>query len=119
MTPLPVVRTERRLVADLVPAAYNPRTISAEALRGLRASVETFGCVQPIVVNDRTGNVIGGHQRLRVLLEIGETSTQGAVVDLPAGREKALNVALNNPHTSGEFDETLDALLASCPPVPE
>ena len=61
------VRLETRRVADLVPAAYNPWTISAEALAGLGESIGRYGLVQPIIVNARSGNVVGGHQRLKVL----------------------------------------------------
>jgi hypothetical protein len=33
------------------------------------------------------------------------------VVDLDEGEERALNVALNNQHISGEFTEDLDGML--------
>ena len=36
-------------LGQLKPAGYNPRTISAEALEGLTASIAKFGCVEPIV----------------------------------------------------------------------
>ena len=55
-------------VADLTGAPYNPRTISDEAMKGLSASIERFGLVQPIVWNRRTERVVGGHQRLKVLV---------------------------------------------------
>ena len=88
---------ESKAITDLMPAPYNPRTISAEALAGLRGSVERFGLVEPVVWNRRTGHVVGGHQRLKVLQAMGETSTQVIVVDLPEVEEKALNIALNSP----------------------
>lgn len=103
---------ERMPVTDLVPAPYNPRQISPEALAGLRASLERFGCVEPIIWNRRTGRVVGGHQRLKVLEQIGETETQVVVVDLPEAEEKALNVALNNPAIAGEFTAEIHTLLA-------
>lgn len=103
---------ERKLIADLMPAPYNPRTISSEALAGLRASVERFGLVEPVVWNRRTGHVVGGHQRLKALQALGETATQVVVVDLDEIEEKALNVALNSPAIAGEFTPELHALLA-------
>ena len=103
---------ERKSIADLVPAPYNPRQISSEALAGLRGSVERFGLVEPVVWNRRTGHVVGGHQRLKVLAAMGETETQVVVVDLPEAEEKALNVALNNPSIAGEFTPELHRLLA-------
>ena len=101
-------RIECRRVADLRPAPYNPRTISEPALAGLEASVRRFGLVQPIILNERTGHIVGGHQRLKVLLADGLEETDVVVVDLPEEEEKALNVALNSPQISGEW--TADAL---------
>ncbi|MBA4389103.1 MAG: DNA methylase [Verrucomicrobia bacterium] len=103
---------ERKLIADLMPAPYNPREISPEALAGLQASVARFGLVEPVVWNRRTGHVVGGHQRLKALAALGETATQVVVVDLDEIEEKALNVALNSPSIAGEFTVELHALLA-------
>jgi hypothetical protein len=102
------VRLETRRVADLVPAGYNPRTISPEALAGLGESIGRFGLVQPIIVNARTGNVVGGHQRLKILEAKGVEATDVVVVDVPEAEEKALNLALNSPRISGEW--TAEAL---------
>ena len=95
------VRLERRRVAELVPAGYNPRTISPEALAGLGESIGRFGLVQPIIVNARTGRVVGGHQRLKVLEAKGVEATDVVVIDVPEAEEKALNLALNSPRISG------------------
>lgn len=102
------VRLETRRVSDLVPAGYNPRRISDEALAGLGESIGRFGLVQPIIVNARTGHVVGGHQRLKVLAAKGVEATDVVVVDVPEAEEKALNLALNSPRLSGEW--TADAL---------
>jgi len=98
-------------VADLVPADYNPRQIGETAMAGLTASIERFGLVQPIIWNRRSKRVVGGHQRLKVLIEQGIEKTSVIVVDLPDSEEKALNVALNSPAISGEFTDALDDLL--------
>lgn len=103
---------ETKAIVDLVPAPYNPRSISPEALAGLRGSVERFGLVEPVVWNRRTGRVVGGHQRLKVLQAMGETETQVVAVDLDDVEEKALNVALNNPAIAGEFTVDIHRLLA-------
>lgn len=102
------VRLETRDLASLKPAPYNPRSISPNALAGLSASVRRFGLVQPVIVNERTGNVVGGHQRLKVLEADGVTETDVLVVDLPESEEKALNLALNSQSISGEW--TAEAL---------
>ncbi len=103
---------DTKRIEDLQPAPYNPRTIDPDALDGLRHSVERFGLVEPVVWNRRTGNVVGGHQRLKVLQRMGEAETQVVVVDLDETEEKALNVALNNPAIAGDFTPDLHTLLA-------
>lgn len=123
-TPAPEVgglggRYERRAIADLTPAGYNPRTIGKKALKGLQASLREFGLVQPVVWNKRTGTVVGGHQRLKALAAAGETHVDVVVVDLPLEREKALNLALNSEGIQGDWTTEalamLDELHASMP----
>ena len=70
----------------------------------LRRSIEEFDLVQPIVWNEQTGHVVGGHQRLEILKAQGRGELDVVVVSLSPVREKALNVALNNPKVGGEFD---------------
>jgi len=98
-------------ISELKPAGYNPRQMSPRAYAGLKASIERFGLVEPIVWNKRTGNVVGGHQRLKVLAEQGVAETIVVVVDLPETEEKALNVTLNNPNIAGEFTADLQVIL--------
>jgi DNA modification methylase len=105
------VRTETRRVAELLPAAFNPRTITPAALTGLGESIGRFGLVQPIIVNARTGHVVGGHQRLKVLEARGVEATDVVVVDLPEIEEKALNLALNSQAISGEWTDAALALV--------
>jgi len=98
-------------LADLKPAPYNPRSISADALDALTASLERFGLVEPIIVNIRTGYIVGGHQRLEALRRLGKRSVMVVQVDLDATEEKALNLTLNNPAVQGQFTEGLGAIL--------
>lgn len=105
----PEIRTVR--VSDLHPFDRNPRQISDGALEGLDRSLHKFGLVEPIVWNERSGRVVGGHQRLKILLEAGAEATDVVVVDLNDEDEKALNIVLNNPATAGEYDDQLEGLL--------
>lgn len=91
-------------VAELMPADYNPRTIDADALEGLGHSIDRFGLVEPIIWNKQTGRVVGGHQRLKVLLARGIEATQVIEVDLNESEERALNITLNNQEIQGEWD---------------
>lgn len=91
---------------QLNPAPYNPRKDlqpGDPAYEKLARSMNEFGCVEPIVWNERTGNVVGGHQRLKVLAESGAVEVDVSVVDLPPDKEKALNLALNK--ISGSWDD--------------
>jgi ParB family chromosome partitioning protein len=98
-------------VAALKPAPYNPRRIAPAAMAGLTKSLERFGDVHPIVWNKRSGLVVAGHQRLRVLKSKRIRQTMVVVVDLNVRDEKALNIALNSSHIAGEFTADLQALL--------
>jgi len=95
-----------------MPAAYNPRQDLQPGdpeYEKLKRSIETFGCVELIVFNERTERVVGGHQRLKILQEVGCDETDCVVVDLSEPEEKALNIALNK--ISGEWDEERLSLL--------
>ena len=83
-------------------------------MAGLEKSLERFGVVEPIIVNNRDGKmtVVGGHQRLKVLRRMKVASADVVVVDLDDTDEKALNLALNNPAITGEFSDKLADLLS-------
>jgi len=86
-------------------AQYNPRKNlkpgDAEYEK-LKRSIEEFGYVEPVIWNSRSGNIVGGHQRFKVLLQLGEKEVDCVVVDMDEQKEKALNVALNK--VSGDWD---------------
>ena len=64
-----------------------------------------------MIWNRQTGNVVGGHQRLKVLVDLGQQEIDCVVVDLDLQREKALNIALNK--IQGDWDEgKLASLMA-------
>jgi len=98
----------------LNPAAYNPRKDlkpGDKEYEKLKRSIEEYGCVELIVWNKRTGNVVSGHQRLKVLLELGYTDIDCIVIDLDEQSEKALNLAMNK--IGGAWDEDkLASLIA-------
>lgn len=93
-------------IDKLNPAKYNPRVDLKPGdpeYEKLKRSIKEFGYVEPIVWNKRTGNVVGGHQRLKILKEEGYKKVKVSVVDLSESQEKALNIALNK--ISGEWDQ--------------
>lgn len=96
---------QRMSVAQLKPADWNPRKMPHAELEKLRRSVETFGMLQPIIWNKRSKRVVGGHQRVKVLLANHCAETDVVVVDLDDTLEKQLNIALNRIH--GDWDDNL------------
>lgn len=117
-------------LTQIEPADYNPRTITAEDKQKLRNSLETFGLVDPIIINLKNNRIIGGHQRYDVLLDMVLESDNlaekeyaiikhgdyGFILDLEAPTlenedyEKALNLALNK--ISGDWEyQKLNVLL--------
>lgn len=106
--------------SELKPAAYNPRKITQHALTGLQNSLLAFGDLQQIVVNRRTGNIIGGHQRYDALVALGETELEVIVADMDEQTEMAANISLNNKAIQGDWDDDkLDELLATLQASPD
>ena len=106
------MQIEKLKIEQLIPSDYNPRKDlkpgDAEYDK-LKRSIEQFGYVEPVIWNKTTGRVVGGHQRLKVLIDMGITEVECVVVELTETKEKALNVALNK--ISGDWDKDKLALL--------
>ncbi len=104
----------RKMPIDkLDPAYYNPRKDLKPGdpeYEKLKKSIQEFDLVEPLVWNERTSRLIGGHQRLKVLQELGYTKVEVSVVDLPEEKEKALNVALNKIQGDWDYVKLKDLL---------
>lgn len=100
------MQVKKKKLTDLIPADYNPRKDlqpgDAEYEK-LKRSIETFGYVEPIIWNKQTGRIVGGHQRLKVMQDLGYQEIECVIIDIDESKEKALNVALNK--ISGSWDE--------------
>jgi len=68
-------RTERRRVGDLMPYEFNPRVLSREQHDQLVKSLERFNLVELPAVNTN-GKIVAGHQRIRVLIELGRADEE-------------------------------------------
>ncbi len=101
---------------EINPAPYNPRRISPEMLESLKQAIRKHGFLEPLVVQRSSETfgpliLIGGHQRLRAVREIGIEDNRQLpdlpciVLDVPDRTAKMLNVSLNN--IAGEFDPKL------------
>jgi len=99
-------------VGKLIPADYNPRKDLKPGdpeYEKLKRSLSEFGYVEPVIWNKTTGHVVGGHQRLKVLIDTGVAEVECVVVEMSEEKEKALNVALNK--INGEWDKDKLSLL--------
>lgn len=105
---------EKKKAVDLLPAEYNPRKDLKPGdpeYEKLKRSIEEFGYVEPVIWNKTTGHVVGGHQRLKVLIDLGITEVDCVIIEMDEAKEKALNIALNK--ISGDWDKDKLALLIS------
>lgn len=120
MTP----KTQRHLKIEYVdphslkPWKGNPRIMSNEEHEKLKAGIREFGVVDPLIARRRDNLVIGGHQRLEDVMELGLARVPVVYIDVSDRRMKALNLALNKIH--GDWDEEkLASLLADMKDFPE
>lgn len=109
-------------IDDLVPNPRNPRKIKDAARNGLNRSLEKFGDLSGITFNRTTGQLVCGHQRLVELRKMGGEYRDGAIwvgsrnypvriVDWDEAFEREANVAANNKHITGEWDDTIGDYL--------
>jgi len=97
---------EKIQVGQIKPAPYNPRKDLKPGdpeYDKIRNSLKQFGYVDPLIWNKSTGHIVGGHQRFKVLLELGYKEIDCVVLELDAATERALNLALNK--TGGDWDQ--------------
>ena len=67
--------------------------------------------VEPLVWNEATGNLVSGHQRLKICIARGLTEVTCSVVNMDdPKKEIALNIALNNPYGKWDFPKLKDAI---------
>ena len=97
------METKKIKISEVKPSEYNPRKISEKDYNNLKKSVKTFGILRPLIINQTTGNLISGHQLLKVLTEEKIEETEAIFLKITEEQEKALNLAMNK--ISGEFEE--------------
>lgn len=103
----------KKNINELKYANYNPRKKlkpEDKEYQKIKKSIEEFGYVDPIIIN-KDNTIIGGHQRLTVLKDLGYEEVDVIQIDIDKTKEKALNIALNK--ITGEWDYAMlgDLLL--------
>ena len=115
------MKIEKISLEKLNPAKYNPRVElqkEDERYQRIKASIQEFGLVDPIIVNSKTMTIVGGHQRYNILTifsyskireynilkDLGMKDADCVLLELTEKQEKRLNLSLNK--NSGLWDET-------------
>ena len=97
-------------------ANYNPRKITPEARKKLKANIKRVGILGGIVWNEETGNLVSGHQRVSVIDEVNRYDAETKendyllkveVVHMSEKEEKEQNLFMNNRSVQGEFDDDM------------
>ena len=107
MPSVPQLERRRIPLDQLNPLPYNPRvrlTPGTRKYNELRDSILAFGEAGGIVWNQRTGSIVGGHQRYYILVDLGETEADCTIVDLDEDQERALNLRLNVPGSNWDLE---------------
>jgi len=86
--------TEKRKISDLIPYEHNPRQMTEKQNEDLKKSLEKFDLVE-IPAIDTDNKIISGHQRLRILSQLGRGDEE---IDVRVPDRKL---------TDGEFKEYL------------
>src|SRR5450830_611007 len=100
-------------ISQINPAKYNPRIDLKPGdieYEKIKKSIDEFDIVEPLIWNKQTGNLVGGHQRLKILKDQGIKEIEVSVVDLPEAKEKALNIALNKVDGTWDYPKLMDLL---------
>ena len=101
------MKTTDRKISELIPAEYNPRSLSSDQAEHLKASLLRFGAVDPAIVNihpDRKNIIIGGHQRIKVAKSLGWETFPCVELELDKEKERELNIRLNKNTGSWDYD---------------
>lgn len=105
-------------IEHINPAPYNPRRDLRPGEReydAIEGSLTRFGQVVPLVWNERTGNLVGGHQRLKILADWGAKEVECSVVNLDESQERALNLALNKAQGTWDYDMLREVIRTIVP----
>ena len=99
---------KERNISELIPAEYNPRYITDEALEQLKASIQRFDAVEPVLVNvhpERANIIISGHQRIKAAKSLGLETFPCVELNLDKEKERELNVRMNKNTGAWDWEE--------------
>lgn len=106
--------------SEITPSPYNPRKITDEARKKLKANIKANGIIGGMVHNKVTGNLVSGHQKLSIADEINKYNPDTKEndyelkveqIEVDNKKEKELNLFFNSRAVSGEYDYAKLALM--------
>lgn len=111
---LTAARYERMPLDAITPAPYNPRvdlTPDDPEYQAIKDSIIHNDMLEPIIYNERTGNAVGGNQRLKILLDLGVKEATCAIVNMSLPDEMQACVALNRLDNMWDQTKLRDVML--------
>ncbi|OGT44302.1 MAG: hypothetical protein A3F13_02730 [Gammaproteobacteria bacterium RIFCSPHIGHO2_12_FULL_40_19] len=94
---------ETRLIKDLSPHPSNPRKLTKEQHAQLKSSLDKFGLIdKPIITIE--GQILGGHQRIRILKEEGVKELECWVPDREMTEHEIDELLVRLNKNTGEWD---------------
>jgi hypothetical protein len=103
---------------QILNAPYNPRKINSANYILLLKNIKRVGLIETLVWNITTGNIVSGHQRLKISDELEQRDDYDldvAQVEQDLKTEKEQNIFMNNPNGQGEWNR--DLLLQIAPEI--
>ena len=96
-------------VKKLKPVDYNPRVINESSLKKLKESINYFGVISPLIINN-DGRLIAGHQRTKVIKSLGISKVPvfKSSFDIPMHNE----IRFNMVHNSVEFNDKQQLIIS-------
>jgi len=113
-----IKQAEQRTVkrSEINFASYNPRVISDDARKKLKKNLQTVGLLGGVVWNERTGNLVSGHQKVGIMDAVNRYDAETGnndyefrveVVDFDDKTEKEQNLFMNNRAVQGTYDDDM------------
>ncbi len=113
-----IKQAEQRTVkrSEINFASYNPRVISDDARKKLKKNLQTVGLLGGVVWNERTGNLVSGHQKVGIMDAVNRYDAETGnndyefrveVVDFDEKTEKEQNLFMNNKAVQGTYDDDM------------
>jgi len=94
-------------IESLKPHPTNPRTHSAAQIGEIAKSIQTFGFVNPVLV-DKENRIIAGHGRIQAAQKLGMNSVPTVRIDhMTEGQKRAYIIADNKLAEKAGWDEDL------------